>query len=1516
MRIVRLELHGFKSFADRTVFSFGQGISCVVGPNGCGKSNVVDALRWCIGEQSARSLRGGEMMDVIFAGSADRKPVSYAEVAITFTAEGGEPFPGEFARYTEVQVARRLYRSGASEYLMNQTRCRRKDIVDLLMDSGVGNNLYSFIEQGRIDKIVSASPEDRRSLIDEAAGITRYKMRRAEAQSKLESTASQLDRAADVVDEMERRLRTLERQVIKAARFRRLRALVRQQEILLHLARHQDASVRREALAVELKRLREGLDRAEVQSAGLRDDLELRAGEVEVAEDAVGAARDALHDVDARRRELLATAGLHEQRLKELRGQRERALSDAAEEQERLTAAQEEAKAAQAELDAVAHTWDDAQQAVTRASQALVAAEAGQDAARREVEAASSLAEDAGRARAELEARLGALQSRLDELPERQRRAASRLDEATQERSALGRRIAVAEQARDEAVERIARLDDALAAQQTEVEAQIRKELHARDAVQRAEQDQDAARDALDAAVAGLDAARAAAEARVGRALAELRRTEEANLRDADKEAERAVANADADAQRALQDAEVRARSWLEVDRSVRDEAIATWRQDWQRERDAEEARRQGALDAAQQAAATAVEDAEARVRGEAEPKVNQARAKREAEEQGLAQAQQQLADLDALLGPATRKLRDAEGQVAALEAEERASRSRDAGAEAVSEALGGLRSLAEHLAAQQVDVADAGRLLGARLLLPVIGAAALDEAAATAKASGAASLLVFDGDPSVDALLANVARVPTLDAALAHHQSTGGAAVVESTGERVDVDGVVHIGQSDDSGAAALDRQGKLAAAREAVTVGVEEVTRLQGNRTQARARVEAGQIRLRKAIADVDSSEKQLREQVRDAVRRAREDAERAVQIARQAWSTWRAETRKESERQLADRTRARDAAVATLRKEADVVLEQLRRDLARSQSERRGGLQAERDARRAEMEARLDEAAAAARQDAESGLSGHIEARGAAAVAVERSASSVNKARAQAEAAAKDLDAARKTLDAHTRERAEADLLRVRLDGEARSAAEQRERLVERIRALEDEQATLAEALRDAQELLKASADRLSGRRDEDAAAREALRLARDAARRADEQVNEARRRRDEAERQLSSLRERRARAEAQGEASRNQAASSAERLASAQHRAGELDAVVTEADAQRAAAARQADALSDARQDAAEALDAATQHFHTVRSRRDDVQQQLRDLDASAQQLHRDLLSAEQTDQQLATDLASGEARIEERYQHSLTKLLAHLRERSGLRLEAGDEARAGLEVAGKRVEPVSDMVLQPEMLTDEALLKDVVAELGESREQLARIGEVNLTALDEYTELKERYTDLESQRADLDASVQSIRSAIAKMNRTCRERFRETFDRVTATFAEAYPDLVGGGEAKLLLTNEDDLLETGVEILVRPPGKRLQNLTLLSGGEKAMTAIALLLALFTVKPSPFCVLDEVDAPLDEANGARFNDMIRQMSSMTQFIVITHNRKTMECADVLYGITMPTPGCSKVVSVQVD
>ena len=250
----------------------------------------------------------------------------------------------------------------------------------------------------------------------------------------------------------------------------------------------------------------------------------------------------------------------------------------------------------------------------------------------------------------------------------------------------------------------------------------------------------------------------------------------------------------------------------------------------------------------------------------------------------------------------------------------------------------------------------------------------------------------------------------------------------------------------------------------------------------------------------------------------------------------------------------------------------------------------------------------------------------------------------------------------------------------------------------------------------------------------------------------------------------------------------------------------------------------------------------------------------------------------------------------------------------IELEVDADVAEGLAIGNQLVAGVPSISVNLESVTDESKVVAWVRQLETERQQLGQLGDVNLAALEEYRDLMERHGEMAKQKEELEASMRSIRAAIAKMNAICRERFGEAFGEVKAHFQQTYPRLVGGGSARLALTDPDDLLESGVEIFVQPPGKRLQNLGLLSGGEKAMTAIALLIALFRVKPSPFCVLDEVDAPLDEANGARFNEMLREMAEHSQFLVITHNRKTMECADTLYGITMAKPGVSKLVSVR--
>jgi chromosome segregation protein len=337
----------------------------------------------------------------------------------------------------------------------------------------------------------------------------------------------------------------------------------------------------------------------------------------------------------------------------------------------------------------------------------------------------------------------------------------------------------------------------------------------------------------------------------------------------------------------------------------------------------------------------------------------------------------------------------------------------------------------------------------------------------------------------------------------------------------------------------------------------------------------------------------------------------------------------------------------------------------------------------------------------------------------------------------------------------------------------------------------------------------------------------------------------------------------------------------------------------------------DALKTQISEARETLRAAEEAVRGLRDERESATAERMELERSLDQIK--------------VEIAQIRAQLDERYQISVTGLLDRLERNGQVMVEVPTEARGVVvetedapdEVSeSERDDELEDLCIKPSMLENVTLIGQWVERLSEAKRRLDRLGEVNLVAVQEYAEVKSRHDTLDAQRADLEESVRGIRNTIAQLNRTCRERFRETFDRVNVLFQDGYPKLVGGGRARLVLTDDEDMLETGVDIEVQPPGKRLQNLSLLSGGEMAMTAIALIFALFQVKPSPFCLLDEVDAPLDEANGARFNNLLREMAKLSQFIVITHNKKTMECVDTLYGVTMPNAGVSQLVSVKLD
>ncbi|MEE2750420.1 MAG: chromosome segregation protein SMC [Myxococcota bacterium] len=1212
MRIRKLELQGFKSFVDRQTFHFGDGIAGVVGPNGCGKSNVADAIKWCLGEQSARQLRGGAMQDVIFSGSECRSPVGMAEVSLTFAASG-EAFPGQWARYEEVAVTRRLYRDGTSEYLINQEKVRRRDIQDLFLDTGVANSLYSFIEQGRVGKMVSAKPEERRALLEEAAGISRYKARRAETLSKLASTEGNLERATDVCDEMGRRLRTLERQVEKAARYRRLGARVRQGEIFLGLVKFSGLAGDRKALRDDLREARADAEKFGRELEARDADLEVHREEIAVLEALVGGLRDELSELEAERRESESARHYQGKARDEL----------------------------VIRIDVLAHDIEDLTRQHDRAQ------------------------EDSERIGSEL----GTQQGLLDG-------ADVRLTECREQAAETG---------------------GLLQEQKTEFEA---------------------AKDKVLKLVTGLTRRKAVVSSKEQRFEELTARREELGR----------------DGVSSLENLDVARESLAAV------------------EAEAEKARE--ALDIAKK-------------------DLERVREALKTEEALLSEERSSLGELDLQRLESERSFAGDEARLHSLQDLQQAHADFEDGARAILESSSNLGTLAEHLVVPEELQERVEFALGDSLShvlfekeSELLAAAAKGREgsrtglvcieSATAHGGWAADLAGSEaGGKALGRLLDCWGQAKDLKTGLAQWKKTG-QGVITDDGMVIGVDGVVHVGrQSPGSGAAVLRRQREITeiAARLEETGAALEALRQESDAARER-------------VSKIGKTVVSRREEV-EAFRVAFRDAQLAL---------GEAEHRVREDKGALDRENSQAQALEAQRGSIDATISQIESTLA----DEKRLVEAE------EIElADTEERTAKLRTEV---------------IEIESRASRARELLARAEAEQQGANQ-------------QVQLLKSTLEGVTAQATSALERL-ERTRTEREE-----------------AIGRISNLGEDDV--------------RLNQRIQEL------------------------GESQ------------------GELRTRLKEG----------TDQLTAVRQ----TLTTAEESLRGLRESKEDASVRKSELELKVQEAR---LHIENLREQ-----------VEERYQVSLPGLLDKLEREAFLAIEVGEVIQTDLPVDEDKLPQVSDLRITPELLESREDVERWVRSLAEDRRGIERLGEVNLAALEEYEELIERYNYLVAQREDLEESVEAIRRAIAEINRTCRERFKDAYDQVSEHFERMYPTLVGGGKARLVLTDEDDLLETGVDIFVQPPGKRLQNLSLLSGGEKAMTAIALIFSLFMVKPSPFCLLDEVDAPLDEGNGGRFNDMLKEMSERSQFIVITHNKKTMEAVDTLYGVTMPDPGISRLVTVQI-
>jgi chromosome segregation protein len=1233
VRLKSLELHGFKSFVDRTTVRFQPGITAVVGPNGCGKSNVVDAMRWVMGEQSPRRLRGKGMEDVIFAGSESRAPVGMAEVVLTFDNADGSA-PAAFAAYSEIQISRRLYRTGESEYLLNKAPARLRDVHDFFRDTGIGTKGYTIVEQGRIAEIVSAKAEERRSLIEEAAGIGKYKARRREAESKIASTEQNLLRVTDVLGEIRRQIGSIERQAKKAARYKRLRETLRVLELSLAADDRQELIGVLERVADELRVLRDQQTALETQVA--ERELAVQGKRLEQSEcervltrgsESLLALRSEIKEceglIDYGRRERESLAELTAARRSELERLREQRVVQQNEEAELADELQRVERAVESEQEAVA--------------------------------AAESTARAARAALTELEAQRDGSNTQLVEVLTAIARAEDRLATVEDRRAELDARMRNADEGLEVGQSEAARIDR----EQEALEEGLRNLLAERDRLM------GSLRAALDAHAKAVEQERSAST----------------RLRDSREQAEGR-------------------RARLESFREVLD-----------RREDVAEGTRHLL---------------------------------------GGDEQSRQRYGLRGLVRDAFGVDRDVERAVEAVLAERSEALVVDRAEGAVT-ALAALRAgnagRAVFVAPVAVQADDGG-------FVPL--GQPLEQRVQPRPGFEAVARALFHGVNLVDDLadvirLYGAGRIP--------------ATFVTQAGDVLTPDGVIRGG----------------AAASGGTIARVREVRDLDQEVAAIEARVRTEQAGHREAEEHLARASDEL-ENLRNRHHTA------ALAVANH-------------EKDL-ERTRERVKALG---------------EAHEGRVSERGGILAELESLASER-TRLSETLAGARQE-------RVEGQRA-------------------------LDALGLRLGSSSRELQRLETTATELRVEHAGRSERRDRL------------------------------RTAHQRAGDAVSETTNWI-----QRRDEEITAAEARREELATRIEQARETLELRLRDEEAARTGHDEKREAFERASVGVTELE-----------------DGLRAQRTQAADCREAVSQHelrLREVEMKRDHLDDSIREKwDVELASWEPPAVDAE----------PAGTAPAESASEH--LEASNELADGSG---EVADAASGEAE-DDEEVAPDAAREARANAALAHLPVPKRRAELESVRKKLQGLGDVNLGAIEEHEELKERFRFLSEQKEDLETTLASLRDAIARINRTSRRLFRETFEAVSKRFSENFPRLFRGGRASLALTESEDVLEAGIEIMASPPGKRLQNVNLLSGGEKTLTAIALLVAVFQVRPSPFFLLDEVDAALDDANVGRFNEMVTELAGDSQFVLITHNKRTIEVADILYGVTMERKGVSKLVAVE--
>ncbi|MFZ4404899.1 MAG: chromosome segregation protein SMC [Pseudobdellovibrionaceae bacterium] len=1189
MRIKKIELIGFKSFKDRTVIHFDAGITGIVGPNGCGKSNIVDALVWVMGEMSAKDLRGSTMTDVIFGGAEGYAPLGMCEVSLTLENDGG-PFPAKYIKFSEIMVTRRLHRNGEGEYFVNKEPARLKDVQEIFMDTGAGSKGFSIIQQGMIGKIITAKPEDRRHLIEEAAGITKFKARKKESQRKLVATDQNLVRLQDIIGELKRQIDSLQRQAQRAERYRNLKQQI--EDLDLWLASVQFSELR--AVADQAQKIFIECQDLELSSESEVGDLQSKFEALKLS---VLEKEKSVEELQSSFFNQQSAAQKQEMQIQELRFEIEQARRN-----EQMTGSllqEQKARLILLEKDQVELT------------------ERSQD----------------------LKVETEDLQLRFNEKNEVFQKNQSRINGSDKELTTTRQELFAVSQV------------------QFSVEAKVNS-LTAQ--IQDHEERQQSQQMVLE-------------ELREKKFEFESRRTKIFN--DLEKERQMQLdLSSDVES--------------FQANKKILQEQVVVKKQEVETFKDN-------------------LNQVASRLYG-----LENLHSNFEGFEEGVknimlwqkAKVQQMHADgsVSTSFQPVSEIIEVPAEYEVAMEA-------------ALGSRLQMLMVPDSESSLQAVDHLKDQKKGRSSFISESWLSKVASSGSATPTGVGVKALLkdVIQSSEkhqsTVNSLLKDIVVVDSLRDALALRPENPGWTFVTVDGDVLSADGVLTGGASESAESGVLKRR--------------REIKELSDKKSEW-----AGKLAL--AQAALTKIESQLANVVNDFEGAQKRKMDQEIKVT------------------------------------------ELRKDLQRAETEVANAEQA------------------VSRQDREVlKLEENLQT-------LQDKLSELNLSLFESKDKKQNLEQACEKLQT------ELSQIREGFDGLQAEVTDLQISLATKNQEYQGVQRQLEMVTKSVTDL-QAQLSRMS----------------------------------DEAEGYSSQM-------------SENQYLLEEKKLA--------FEKAVREVEDIKA---RLAVVKDQYEQDSALVQEQALLLQSTQKARND-----------RQSKMNESQLKLEQ-------------ARMKEQY------LIDQIRERYMLNLD---------DVVVKYTDRQGD-------------LREAEVQLKDLRDKIAKIGEVNLSAIEEYEQNSKRYEFLQKQHDDLTEAKENLRKVIDRINRICTKRFKETFDLVNDRFTRVFPVLFGGGEARLELHEDPEKNEMGIEIVAKPPGKKMQNVTLMSGGEKALTAVALVFSIFLVKPSPYCLLDEVDAPLDDANVYRFNDLVREMAKRSQIIVVTHNKHTMEVAAKLYGVTMQERGVSTMVSV---